>query len=165
MKSGLCGIIQMPIVWWAPGTYCIWCHNMNHACLTSFWSGMLWHLATWERKKKIHHNSQNYGKYTKLSWWKEPAVIEICLIYCVPVCVFDSPNEFSFPSIGRPIENVNNGVPAWMLLLIASCSTPGRLNMTRFMDLKVSNVHLRSGIATKSWNKSTHMPAGLLFAS
>lgn len=117
---------------------------------------MLWHLATWhKKKKKNHHNRQKYHKYRKLSWWKEPAVIESCLIYSVPACVFDSPNEFSFSSIGRPIENVNNGVPEWMLLLIASCSTSGRLNMVRFMDFQVSNVRWRSGIAAKSWNKST----------
>ncbi len=116
---------------------------------------MLWHLATWH-KKADHHNRQKYHKYTKLSWWKEPAVIDSCLIYSVPACVFDSSNEFSFSNIGRPIENVNNGVPEWMLLLIASCFTSSRLNMVRFMDFQVSNVRRRSGIAAKSWNKSTY---------
>lgn len=62
------------------------------------------------------------------------------LIYSLPACMFDNPNEFSFPGIGLPVGNVNNSVKKWKRLLIASCSMSGQLNMVRFMDLKVSYV-------------------------
>lgn len=62
------------------------------------------------------------------------------LIYSLPACLFDNPNEFSFPGVGPSVENVNNSIQKWMRLLIASCSTSGSLNMERFMDLEGSYV-------------------------